>query len=1029
LEDVKIEQDAVHCDENFAAFSVCSRPFSPQYQDIAAHLIMSQVKLENLQCAGVIIGEKGKASIRKCQIRHLKTMAVEVREGGIVNMWRTIVSNCRQGVLAYAGARAVYIKECKFQTFSKEACLFDGGKMNPQTRAQAEVVQQFKVQPTSNIVAEGALEKARAQNMTGLLTVEVEDTTIRQAGNYGCTCDHGCTAIFQRCKITDCKQIGIYIKGGTDVQVQGCHIRDNIGNGIQVGYNYDGTVHCERCLFIGNGQDILEEIKLSKGLDTDMMRIWSKPIINTKNLFLKRISGMSAVPTVQELFAKVRRKGFIQNESHGTSQNVHNDFLLPYKKLLFLNNDQYYAIGNTFGKNAIQQNLSDFDDNATIQVLLAGVGDIRNCMETISEWWPKKKGEQNLVVTMNDISGSILVRNVLLLEMIAAGCQPETIANIWGSFALSKENKNVLSSFLANMSEISVDQPQWLTMPDCFQKEYYDTLCSWSQCMTSLADVVDFRKSEMHIANSIEKTEKALQGQGISLTAADKKHIGKYISTGSLCGGSELNSTLLEAPSLKNTLCYSSSIYRAICFGPLQQPGVYRNLISYLSQKFQILQEALSSGCVRIRLIKANIFDLRWEREREIIGQALVPKFDSIDMSNLGDYTEMLNCLILAAFLLADGGWVSLQTIRFKPGMDELTFVKEYCFCNMDFETINHATGLYMMSSEKSMAGHLNTSWQLKRGKQTKVPGWTVLDILSTCGGVFAPTVKEDDLTTAFNKLHTPVSMLQLAGFSPSLQRAICNLGSSTKVLSDLEISVEAENPQVLAFDAKVNHSYFFHVSQILWRAFPVCLCLVSKRHHAREAIFPEHRIYIFEHNVNTGIVEFAISSRILHAFRKSQVVLGAEVPVSMSNTGFVALGESCAMQLVRFSSICTPTVDADLISSMLLQQITEPYTKRTVTSSVETALQKEREDCWIKLGSAKRDGGVIIDMLLPLSAQNVRSYAQGCSVTFSAQAKGALVEFTHSTKFELKEGEPEKARLSSKIGIFSVFFKRVQTS
>ena len=100
------------------------------------------------------------------------------------------------------------------------------------------------------------------------------------------------------------------------------------------------------------------------------------------------------------------------------------------------------------------------------------------------------------------------------------------------------------------------------------------------------------------------------------------------------------NVTLLEAPSLRPSLYFSSSIFRAV--GPLVAPvgSLTTACITHIGDRAAAVGAALRSGRVHVRMLGGDAFDL-----------CQFPTADVVEVSNLADYVGLPNILLLGARL------------------------------------------------------------------------------------------------------------------------------------------------------------------------------------------------------------------------------------------------------------------------------------------------------------------------------------------------------------------------------------------
>ena len=146
-----------------------------------ARLTLVDCKVQDLKDSAVLA--EGDAVLEGCSFWNLKKQAVEVRMGGSVELHGCHIRDCKQGVIAYGGARRVEITNCEISHNNREGVLADGENLNAATRAQG-----IKC-PTNNSATIAAQKWAREAKVQ--LEVIISSSVVKDNGYFGLSLDHG----------------------------------------------------------------------------------------------------------------------------------------------------------------------------------------------------------------------------------------------------------------------------------------------------------------------------------------------------------------------------------------------------------------------------------------------------------------------------------------------------------------------------------------------------------------------------------------------------------------------------------------------------------------------------------------------------------------------------------------------------------------------------------------------------------------------------------------------------------------------
>uniref|UniRef100_A0A0G4H3E4 DUF4470 domain-containing protein n=1 Tax=Chromera velia CCMP2878 TaxID=1169474 RepID=A0A0G4H3E4_9ALVE len=440
---------------------------------------------------------------------------------------------------------------------------------------------------------------------------------------------------------------------------------------------------------------------------------------------------------------------------------------------------QYYAVGNTFGVNLTEG--LDLQENAEVRVLLGGCGDLRNLLKTVEGGF-RVKGKVDracrLVFDLNDLCPAILSRAALMLLLIAEGSSAEDILAIWCCHALSEEQARQVKRACQILLEESSSLPVWLRMIDKQTQQAVRECCAaWLGCSVDLPTLLDWRERALEDQGGLLGAA-ALKQARVNLTmeslksvvgealisgkkgGAAKKQVEKYLDSGSLEGlnggslaGSQrhhANVTLLEAPGLRYSLYFSSSIFRAVSLSDRhssnKQPGsegkgkgaggdlLSWRLLDAVRPQVAAVREGLLSGSLSVRLVLANLLDylhacsecrdssrtyrLGGESGKGGESREQGGLFDVIDTSNVMDYSSLPSVLLAgAAALRSDrkGARFCAQSTMWQGAFADgntnpLLFLKRAL--GVSLESFEEMTGYCLASHRRAANGLLEMQWE-----------------------------------------------------------------------------------------------------------------------------------------------------------------------------------------------------------------------------------------------------------------------------------------------------------------------------
>ncbi|GLC40177.1 HSP70/90 co-chaperone [Pleodorina starrii] len=188
-----------------------------------ARLQMIDCRVE--EYAGLLVTGQCEARLARCAFRKTASQAVEVRMGGALVADAVTITDCRQGVTAYGGARSVVLRDCVIVGSKRENVLLDGSYENAVTEAPAAAAQRAGGAGgifSARAVAMAASEWGKRRGIQ--LHATLLSCTISRAGCLGVSADGGASLVARGCQLEDNDPYSFFVQGGTDAAILACRI-------------------------------------------------------------------------------------------------------------------------------------------------------------------------------------------------------------------------------------------------------------------------------------------------------------------------------------------------------------------------------------------------------------------------------------------------------------------------------------------------------------------------------------------------------------------------------------------------------------------------------------------------------------------------------------------------------------------------------------------------------------------------------------------------------------------------------------
>lgn len=666
---------------------------------------------------GVLCAEpKSNVLLAFCNISHC-IVGIEVREGARMRSTRCIIRHmARTGITGYAGAHSVVLEDTTIENVGIEGvqCLGPRAPMtiHPDSSllGRPNLSSRTGANPSAIDVANVAAAAAQRDASAAKLHVSMLDCTVRRCGENdrepmirsGVTVDQGAQVVMKGCLLQRCSMAGVFIKGGSDASIQHCRIEHGVQNddGVRVDINYEGRVQVENCAFVGKlNRAIVDNVnERDVSVRTQfraMTGIRSTPITKVENklsIHARKVPSIAILRYKSDNFSEYLERAETPATStcglHTSSvDSVHTNSELKsslaycsstvqirygaisYRRLGHQHVGIDYPIGNTYGRNVLEgMDLTEICDNE-IRILLAACGDIRNVVETICG---QKFLQRRITFILNDLSVSILARNIVLLELATRLWPKEggvssnagsTWLHAWGSIALKNVDRAEMDAVIIDLAARKL--PSWLYN---ISKDVLEALVkcwdSWVSCSRPLQDVRRER-------NAIEKLYDGRNtGNVFGLLAASAAGLPEQLSDIPELNGAELlkgrgvavNPTLLSVGQHEYTM-YESSIFRALNMKESingSRSRLIKGACEMLERKGLCVATALNEKRVRITLIPGDL--------TTVLGDDI--NASVADMSNVMDYVSMPACMFTAARCLRrPGGVAFMHSMKTRNGV------------------------------------------------------------------------------------------------------------------------------------------------------------------------------------------------------------------------------------------------------------------------------------------------------------------------------------------------------------------------
>jgi hypothetical protein len=623
---------------------------------------------------GITVDSESRSAVFGCSFEYMTVFGIEVRNGGSVEVHNSIFNSCSRAVTAYSGGKEVVLLDCEIAGSKREALNFDGSKPAAQARAMdrqyGEQAEQVATDWHKKLHAVAVSSLDTAKGKTGgisTLRARVERCTISGSILDGVMCGDGAEVQLTACRIEKVvitaeakhqkippfvmqsksarKELdkldllgAVSVRGGASLLASHCAF---VGNtcAVRVDINFGGEVAVEDCVFFDNRKDLGEATAPPKST----LDLWSRPARMANN---RTVTQASDVPEIRALSSAAGERWVAPARTVcGPAWTIScNPSRQPFVSVL----GDYYPIGNTWGVDVLS-GVESCIEPGHYSVALLGCGDIRNALETVAAWWRRcGHGDDGarLSLTLNDASTSVLVRDAALLELIHRGASVESVAACWGSAALDEAAHGDMCAAL----RATLEGVAWLNEGAPMRER----VPGWGRCVDAFtALTLSSEGLRQVLRGDVEAVRRAADLTCRVVGSEHRSEVTKYLGTLALdvCGGGSgagcdclrANPTLLEAPEMRRSIYFSSSIFRAV--GPLQaaRGRLTAALLAHLAALAGAAGAALRSGRVGVRVEPGDAFDLAVGS----VGRV----HDAVDTSNLADYCGLANAVLLGARL------------------------------------------------------------------------------------------------------------------------------------------------------------------------------------------------------------------------------------------------------------------------------------------------------------------------------------------------------------------------------------------
>lgn len=567
------------------------------------------------------------------------------------------------------------------------------------------------------------------------------------------------------------------MQGGTTVLLDRCQIEvDKNRTGLTVGINYNATVTSTNNKFVVVDRKSAMVEELSAGGGSGIC----KPIVDESNIIIVQQAGStsnvkSGLPRAtksKELDTRDLGKGAPSASSKTPSGPEARGLSLreltqTSRRVLHAarNLRVFCGVRDTFGNDlSLGQDLSAIpvvsDAQRTIRILMGACSDIRNLLKTL---FSLQQHPHLLVqIVFNDWNLAILARTIVLLSLIEQGTSAADVLAIWANDALTSSQREHLDRILEKLAS---SLPEWLV---CLRErgtnlaaELLEVFAAWRDSSISLEELDDLH-AECITEDRKDMVVDFVRGSigNIHADNHSKQHISTTIGKRTKAMKSA-NLLFLEAPSLKYTLHWASSICSAINLEEsdsagsssswssatgLESPGpegLYELLTRTITpDEINAVAVMFKQRALHVGVINGNILDgmlhggcLRLlHKLNRHPSRTAPPLFDFIDLRNTADYLSMPAVVQAGLTLLKVEKHAILHVESFTWGMtfdtrQPLQFIK--CSIGMELDTYKELLGVsvqaQVVGSSRLPLLQTQWTWDLDGNQEARLSGAMVL--------------------------------------------------------------------------------------------------------------------------------------------------------------------------------------------------------------------------------------------------------------------------------------------------------------
>ncbi|KAJ3106906.1 Zinc finger CCCH domain-containing protein 7A [Phlyctochytrium planicorne] len=593
--------------------------FNPKESKVQVHLKLIDVRVHNVanECGLLLHG--GSAELRRCHFKNTGKQAIEVRQFGSIEAYDTVIDGCNQGITAYGGARRVHLERCKILNCRKEGILATGTKQNLASRAQAPWTPSTNSDLSEEINQLGILDGTD-------LDVVMKSCEVRDCLYLGISIDNGAAMSIQSCALAGNSPYAISVKGESHLTVIASHLVHGKRDGVHIGINYNGNIVLAHNCFVGDKRlAVVDEASSPLGKQLSFMKsFFTKPAVEIESKYLTKVQDLTPIEVLDKnstdvLLAGGRRYDVGEKYDFETAvgQASFSDLIRPARTIVNFAASHYYPIGNTHGfdlsKGCDLSNLfSDPLEPRIVNVFLGACGDVRNILKTSSSILSSDWKEGLCIrFVMNDISPSILARDLILLRLISdPAVSFEDILAIWSNQHLTRAQRKLVNEVCMKYLEETC-WPAWIRLPHMGSGSYMG-IESIKECLFAFlhTNLSIERMNEERNRNSLFY-ESSVNLSLVSLPEGIRKAnfvvtaVRNYLNSGNIGHKTQadlvsVNPTLLEAPRMSCNCYWSSSIFRAVELSETapSKKSLYQWLLGTVTEQIGLVRKGLTEGSI-----------------------------------------------------------------------------------------------------------------------------------------------------------------------------------------------------------------------------------------------------------------------------------------------------------------------------------------------------------------------------------------------------------------------------------------------